>query len=250
MSHLVLVLGMHRSGTSAIAGALPCLGVSLGNRSSWSGPDNPNFHEDLDILAIDELLLDRFGAKWDSPTVDVLTHAWAATDIKAAATIAVHTKLMQFPLLAIKEPRMCRLLPFWRPVLANIGCEVSVVHVIRHPMAVAKSLEKRNSIPIEAGLALWLDHVTKQFAEVDDTWPSVTVRYETFMSNPVSQIGRAGLALNLDFDQDAADHYADEFISYDLWHEQADYAAVMPDGVVFAWERAVARALKTEGMLA
>ena len=242
MSHLVLVLGMHRSGTSAVAGALSCLGVSLGNRSNWSGPDNPNFHEDLDILAIDELLLDRFGAKWDSPTVDVLTRAWAAIDIKAAATIAVHTKLMQFPLLAIKEPRMCRLLPFWRPVLANIGCEVSVVHVIRHPMAVAKSLNKRNGIPIEAGLALWLDHVTKQFAEVDYTWPSVTVRYERFMQDSESVIDVIGAAI-----ERSRLHGCPTMARSDLWHER-DAHVDMPDDVAFAWERAVAKALKTEGM--
>jgi hypothetical protein len=52
---------MHRSGTSLVTKSLEALGVELGPRSSWGGADNPNFAEDLDVLALDEAALAAFG---------------------------------------------------------------------------------------------------------------------------------------------------------------------------------------------
>ena len=53
MSRIILVLAMHRSGSSLVTKSLECLGVELGDRAEWYGEDNVSgFWEDLDILAI------------------------------------------------------------------------------------------------------------------------------------------------------------------------------------------------------
>jgi len=70
------------------------------------------------ILAINELVLQRYGHTWDSSAVDLAK----STIISDAATIAfkvLSNKLRRFPLFGIKEPRMCRLLPFWKPIIAR-----------------------------------------------------------------------------------------------------------------------------------
>jgi hypothetical protein len=47
------------------------------------------------------------------------------------------------------------LLPLWRELLAERGIALSVVFIVRNPLDVAKSLEQRNRVPVQAGLNLW-----------------------------------------------------------------------------------------------
>ena len=64
---IIMVLGMHRSGTSAIARGLQTLGVQLGTNLFSAGFDNPKgFWEDKDVLEINEQLLRQLGAAYDS----------------------------------------------------------------------------------------------------------------------------------------------------------------------------------------
>ena len=169
---LVLVLGCHRSGTSVVAQSLTCLGAELGPKSQWSGADNPSgFAEDLDVLAIDEILLTMLGIPWfNAEPIDWPPQSRDMTRLGAFVTKLVRERLRQFPLWAVKEPRLCRLLPFWRPVFAAVGCSVSVVHVVRHPLAVAQSMLHRNGIPIESGLAVWLAYTRAARADADPAW--------------------------------------------------------------------------------
>ena len=65
-SRAVLVLGMHRSGTSALARGLQMLGVYLGNNFLSPQPDNPTgYWEDKNICELNERLLAVFGLKWE-----------------------------------------------------------------------------------------------------------------------------------------------------------------------------------------
>lgn len=230
MSRLVLVLGCHRSGTSLIAKATECLGASLGDNADWYAPDNPmGFAEDRDILAINEALLRRYESSWNSLTVPTPSHAWANQDIRQAAKIMLERKLSMFPLLTIKEPRLCRLLPFWRRVIAWTACEVSVVHVLRHPWAVAKSLEARNGIPVERGMALWLDHVQRARADCDPTWPSVTVRYEDMLRQPIVTLSAMEHGLDLSLRSGAVTRFLDTTLLRSLQHHVGNDHSLPPE---------------------
>ena len=104
MSRLIIVLGMHRSGSSLVTKGLECLGVSLGDRADWSAPDNPTgFHEDLDILAIDEAVLKRCGSAWDQP-LD-LGRAVFLSDLEVVAKRTLGDKLERFPLFGSRKIR-------------------------------------------------------------------------------------------------------------------------------------------------
>ena len=218
MSHLILVLGAHRSGTSIVAKATECLGSSLGDYADWSGPDNPiTFAEDQAFLGIDEELLRRMRTTWDG---DIRATAPFLADLVTAAKNVLRNRLDRWPTFTLKEPRLCRLLPFWRPVFDVVGCEVSVIHVIRNPLSVARSLEARNGMSMARGVEIWRDHVVKQFGDTADHWRSVVVMHERMMQDPVLQIARIGDALGLEIDCRRAEAFANDFIQPHLWHHR------------------------------
>lgn len=135
MSRLVLVLGAHRSGTSLVARSLECLGVGLGPKAIWNGPDNPRgFFENRDVLAINVRLLSLMDSAWDD-TRPIKRLGMAAVldpdivELGRIAEMVLRAELARYPVFGIKEPRLCRLLPFWKPVFEKPGCQVSVVHV-------------------------------------------------------------------------------------------------------------------------
>jgi hypothetical protein len=246
VNHLILTLGCHRSGTSLIAKSLECFGVSLGPNADWSGPDNPrSFAEDRDVLAINEEILSRVGSAWDDPT-PLDPYAFWPFDLRggidcALCTLLERHRFPQHPLFGLKEPRLCRLLPAWRNSLDQIGCKVSAVHVVRHPHAVAKSLEKRNGIPIERGLALWLEYTRRARLDVDPTWRSVTVSYDRFMADPVFELARLGTGLGLQQDAERYIAFLNDFVDHGLQHHHPGIRELPPD-IAKEWALAEQRA--------
>lgn len=237
MAHLILVLGMHRSGTSVVAKALTCMGAELGPRAEWSGPDNPKgFWEDQDVLAFNDQMLRFLDRNWADPRPIEGIEYWMNVNYGAShnAGMLLRDRLARFPLFGLKEPRMCRLLPLWRRAIGIVGCQVSVVHVIRHPVAVASSLLRRNGMPLDHGFALWLEYVSRQFADVDPAWPSVTVCYDEMMTLPQDQIGRIGRALKLTWDRQAAQSFARDYVDVALQHEESE--GDMPVEVATVWK--------------
>lgn len=238
MSHLVLTLGCHRSGTSLIANSLECLGAQLGPRAHWKGPDNPvSFGEDLDVLAIDEQILRTMGSAWDDPIP-----MWFGPEdhpfINAAPVLVpfLESRLKEFPLFGLKEPRLCRLLPVWKHALYNIECKVSIVHAIRHPAAVAESLKKRNGLPTEQSYALWLEYNRCALEYVDPAWPRVVVDYDTMMCIPGSEIMRMGRVLGLELDRVKTTQFVRNFVDDTLWHESEEDAQ-LPTEVAIMWKK-------------
>lgn len=136
----ILVLGMHRSGTSLATEILSRLGLWIGTEQNLIGAneDNPRGHFELVAgVDFDNEVLRQAGGTWDDPpaieSVDEL-----ATTIRPA----VNEWFDGRALVAFKDPRLCLTLPVWMPALASF--EVRVVHVMRDPYAVARSLVARN----------------------------------------------------------------------------------------------------------
>lgn len=239
MSHVILVLGCHRSGTSLVARSLKCLGAELGPRAQWSGPDNvTGFWEDQDVLRINQTLMAYTGSTWDSskPLDWQFVDAIPDGEFRRRVSALIAGRLARYPLWALKEPRLCRLLPFWRRIFYAIGCKVSVVHVVRHPMAVARSLEKRNGIPTDQGLALWAEYTRNAHEDVDAAWKACTVNYDAMMVSPERQVQRIGEKLGLPLNEPAAHSFAMHFVNDELWHQVAD-DTVLPPAVGALWKQ-------------
>lgn len=235
MIRLILVLGCHRSGTSLAAKSLECLGVSLGNNAEWSGPDNPQgFHEDRDILALNERLLYYLNSNWDDPA-PIRDFAPLQRYLGPAASLLAH-KLSRFPLFGVKEPRMCRLLPFWRRVFTEIGCDVSVLHVVREPGEVVASLRRRNGMTARTAYDLWLEYVERQYADADPAWPAWTIDYAAMVREPAHILRQIGAALDLRVDEAALQEFAGQFVRRDKAPALRFFQYIPPD-VSEQWER-------------
>ena len=154
----LLVLGMHRSGTSALTRVLNLLGASLGDDLMPPGDDNPlGFWEHQGIVSVHEALLVALDRRWDDPRP--MPDGWldSVPARKAGDAIAaiLRRDFAGVQLWAVKDPRLCRLMPLWRRVLAGLGIEPRVLLVSRHPGEVAGSLLRRDGLPIAIGELLW-----------------------------------------------------------------------------------------------
>ncbi len=158
----IMVLGMHRSGTSVVTNLLAELGCDLGGPTIEGRPDNPRgYFEHPDVTAIHEELLRATGRAWSDPwpIADDDLRGAAAGLARERLEEVLRRDLLPHPLWALKDPRLCRLTRLWEGVLDGLPCEVRVLHTIRSPFAVAGSLAARDGIPAWKSQLLWLRHV-------------------------------------------------------------------------------------------
>lgn len=158
----LLVLGMHRSGTSAMTGALSRLGVRLsGDLMPGDQHNEAGYWESRQVNSLMEQLLHAAASRW---------HDWRPLDLSgvpADVIEAIGEKIRLYidsygsgaPLFGVKDPRICRALPFWIDIFEKCGREPVAVIIVRHPLAVARSLAKRDGMPQDKGLLLWLRHL-------------------------------------------------------------------------------------------
>lgn len=207
----ILVLGMHRSGTSAIAGALGRCGVELGGNLIAPAADNPlGYFEHADAVVANEVLLDALDRAWDD--VRALPAGWMSTAAADAARQSVRgllAPLAAHPVWAIKDPRMCRLLPLWLPLLAEHDIEPVGVLALRHPHAVAASLATRDGTPRRIACIAWLRHMLEAAAHAPER--TSVLRYDDLVADPVAAMqGLAKrLALPIQPDADALRPFVD-----------------------------------------
>lgn len=143
----VLVLGMHRSGTSCLTGCLEAAGLFLGETAEGV-PDNPKGNKEIrEVHYISDEVLKYNGGTWRDPPADPVF--WTEEHRRRRDAL-----LASFPadrVFGLKDPRILLIPGFWLEHLAP----VRMVASYRHPLAVARSLHAREGIPIEDGLALW-----------------------------------------------------------------------------------------------
>jgi hypothetical protein len=152
----VLVIGMHRSGTSALSGLLEGLGLDAGAPDGLMASDagNPEgYYEQRSIVGLSDEILAAYGGRWDSPPL--LARGWD-TELSAEHFVQKIRNLVALsftgPRYVLKDPRISLLLPIWRQALLDRTCAVVVV---RDPAEVAWSLALRDGMPSLTGLALW-----------------------------------------------------------------------------------------------
>ncbi|MFC1701750.1 hypothetical protein ACFL1J_03265 [Pseudomonadota bacterium] len=138
---------MHRSGTSCISGMLQAAGFFSDIIDEWSPDNTKGSRENSAIVILNDSLLRKGGGSWrqtDFSLSPSLRHKERRNEILKTLTSA------QRPWM-FKDPRTLLTLPFWLEALPDI----KMLGIFRHPMAVAKSLSTRNSMPVLEGLHLW-----------------------------------------------------------------------------------------------
>jgi hypothetical protein len=158
----ILVIGMHRSGTSAVAGLLVRLGALPPRTLMRADAANPEgYWESAAFHEFHERLLRSAGSRWDAFTrcdPEWLQSA-AAASLEDECRRLLHAEFGEAPRFVLKDPRMCRFVPFWLRVLERESTTPLAVLVHRHPLEVADSLGARDGLERSRSLLIWLRHV-------------------------------------------------------------------------------------------
>lgn len=156
----IVILGMHRSGTSCVAHMVNESGMYIGENLIQGNPDNLDGHfESSDAVRINDAILNQSGGSWDSPPSQITVNA---------ETIQQATEFVEsfrsHSVSGWKDPRTVLTYPFWRPLLGDHW----ILACLRNPTAVARSLETRHGWPLERGYRLWFEYNSRLASHVQN----------------------------------------------------------------------------------
>src|SRR5579883_1495566 len=220
---LVVVVGMHRSGTSVITRSLQSMGVKLGDRlmPGAAGINDKGFYEDLDIVVLNEEILSACGKSWYSvePIQPIDVDYLCDRGYLLRAIELIRSKLAANEIFGFKDPRTAKLMPFWIRVFTTGEFDVRFVLALRNPLSVAKSLEKRDGIHAEHAYLLWLDHVLTSLFCLQKQ-PVIAVDYDQLLLAPKEELQRVSAWLGKSLDQDDLAKYCQDFLDERLCHSR------------------------------
>ena len=198
---VILVLGMHRSGTSVIARTLGLCGGDL--PKTTQPPIDPNgkqqWEPDVIVRSHDRELLEPKGRRWHD--VVGLPRSWFQSDEAAAfkrrLATAYREEFDSARMSVLKDPRICRLLPLWLPIIRELPADPYAVILVRSPLEVAASLKERNRMSLRKALSIWLRHFLEAEHDTRDI-PRCFVSYEDLLDDWRVVIGHINRDLALD----------------------------------------------------
>lgn len=246
---VLIVLGMHRSGTSVLARLLSFAGAVLPCSVIPPGQDNPKgFWESPIIIAFNDKLLSAVGCDWyEIGGVDVspLVNDEA---LLCEAEVVIAQEFANTPLFVLKDPRICRLLPFWSEVFKRLKIECKVLIPFRSPFEVAESLRRRDGFPLKMGVWLWLRHFLD--AERNSrSFPRVFLDFDVLLDD--WRIALQTLSIKLDIDLLSPAHSntleIDKFIEPDLATSGRAVVGILLDSeidAVYCWAMGAAKGVE------
>lgn len=218
---LIVVIGMHRTGTSLITRGLQVMGVNLGDNllPAMSEVNAKGFWEDADINAFNIEMLHAIDSEWDflTPITDANIQLLQQKGFFLKAVELLRNKVAQAHIFGLKDPRIAKLLPFWDQVFSHCNYDVSYLLTIRHPLSVVKSLQKRDGFAAEKAYLLWFTHVITALTFSNKKSLSL-VDYDFFMQHPESELHRLAQEIKLSVDKAELNIFLNEFVDNDLRH--------------------------------
>tara|TARA_Y100000817_G_scaffold151475_1_gene118435 strand:- start:29 stop:763 length:735 start_codon:yes stop_codon:yes gene_type:complete len=157
---IVIVLGMHRSGTSAIAGILHLNKIIMGSKDNFKPkplPQNPKgFYENYDFRKINDKILNDVNYKVKSLNYNIPIPL-PRKKIESKMEYLIKKQIEQYSYWGWKDPRTCLTLDHWLNIILKYKKkdDIKIIFTIRDPLAVANSLKKRDGLDIHSGLKLW-----------------------------------------------------------------------------------------------
>ena len=218
-TEILLICGMHRSGTSLTAKLFELFGFSLGDHLMQANIDNPKgFFEDLDVVALNDHLIAHNDAAWDVPPQSVDRQlTWTNAQLNQACDL-LRDKTSGVTRFAIKDPRLCLLLPFWEQAISEIDATCRTCIVYRNPLDISGSLESRNQLSQPTGLILTHYYWSALLA----TAPSdaIYLDYDLLLNDFDTQVERLGLWMGEKADANGIETFKRDFIDSSLRHHQ------------------------------
>ena len=221
-----LVLGMHRSGTSAVTQLLALAGATLpANVMPGDEHNAKGYFEPWKIAIFNDERLRAAGSAWDDPFAypfrELPGEESTAWQDRAATLFDAEFARARFPLM--KDPRATVLLPMWRAVLEARGVGARCVIPLRHPLAVAGSLQRRDGFAPEKSVLVWSAYMLAAEAYTRDL-PRAFVRYDALLADWRAETRRIEAAHGAALPRltEAAAKRIDKFLTPDLRHNTGE----------------------------
>ena len=242
----LVVAGMHRSGTGAVARVLSILGCDVPRTlSAADSQDECGHWAAQSVIDLNDAILASAGSAWDD--WQAFDPAWydapAAAEFRRRAQEILAEEFGDSRCFVLADPRICLLLDFWLAAVTDFGAHPVVVSPIRNPLDVAVSLETRDGRDSSIGHLrhlLWLRHVL-DVERASRPLPRAFLRYEELLDNPHAVVARLGDALGIAWSRRPA--YADVEIEIDervspaLRHQEHTDAGLLESPGLSSWIR-------------
>src|SRR5271166_2260810 len=205
---IVLVLGMHRSGTSLCSHILSAFGLDMADDIRADATNARGHWERWEIVEFHDRILSLFNRDYLGRFHDfALPVAWWADPRVAQIRreiVAFLEERMGDGYFGFKDPRTVRLMPVWHQIFNELELVPKIVLCLRNPAQIARSLNARDGLDLEIGEYLWLVHTIDFFRYVNK-FDFCTVEYEEWFNNPSANIEKLQKFLDLPWQQSKAD---------------------------------------------
>ena len=225
---ITIVLGMHRSGTSVVAGILHFNKVSMGTYETfWPRPlpQNPKgFYENYDFRKINDTILEEsdYITKHYKTRIPIPE---PSKSIRGKMIKTVGNYESKFKNWGWKDPRTCLTISNWIEVFKEVDLieKVNIIIVSRKALSVARSLKKRNAIPLLQGVNLWKVYTERaiNFCELSNI-PTLYLSFEKILKEPVSESDTIFKFLSQPFNKNIVSDFVEKKISTNNTGESLD----------------------------
>lgn len=225
----IVISGMHRSGTSAIAGVIYNLDIPFGEDLLGAQKENAKgFFESRALVEFNESILNLLNTNWhDLKNIDYteIFKQPECEQLLKGARLFLKSFVEANDVFALKDPRFCLTLPFWIKVFDSLAIETIYVLSLRAPIEVAESLSKRNKFDLEDGLLLNAKYLTNLEDNVKAK-PQLFVNYNELIHQPKKVLNNLLLffndnGINITPNQQRLDYITEEFLEKGMNHAQA-----------------------------
>lgn len=218
----ILVLGMHRSGTSALTRIINLMGATAPRTLLPATPENARgYWESAVLSALNEEILNACGTSWHSPRApraDVVRTA-RRKGLDRRLRAAIESEFAGGELIVLKDPRVSRLVGLYQPVLTDLGYRIQPIIALRNPSEVVASTMKRDHFDLRKAERLWLRY-TLDAERATRGDPRAIISYDALIADWRVAMATLGRHLGIAWPplSAEAEAEADGFISSSLRH--------------------------------
>jgi len=226
MTDAIIILGMHRSGTSCLTGCLKSFGLQLGNVIEFSKYNQKGNQEKKEVFRLNEAILNFNKKSWDNPPTNI------KLKIEDKFLLQIDEIINGFSSLpkpwGLKDPRMLLTYEVWKQKLPDHR----FIGTLRHPAAVVNSLAARDrlSVPAKQGFKLWYFY-NEKLLKYREIFGFPIVNFDLPQHEYLEKIKKAAKILSLNHQVEPA------FFDSNLIHQKADDTIAVPDYCVPLYNR-------------
>jgi hypothetical protein len=224
----LVVLGMHRSGTSAMARVLNLCGAFLpvDVKPPKAGVNAKGFWEPEAVLELNVRLMHQLGGEWNRVDFALPAGGDIVDEFLNDASRLLAAEYQGRDTIVVKDPRMCVLAPLWHRALVNAGYRPVYVVPMRNPLEVAQSLHARGDMTVRDGLALWSAYMARVAEFTSGRDDAFYVRFTDLLDDWRVVVGRIARRFGAPLDADDRAGEVDGFLEHALRNQSASDEAL------------------------